>query len=67
MIDVNKYADYTVFVSTWLKELFIDQGLSRINKKVILAGANKKIFNENGYVPWNKSEKFKIVTSLGAN
>ena len=43
LIDVNKSADYTVFVSTWLKELFIEQGLSQLNKKVILAGANKEI------------------------
>ena len=68
LIDVNKSSDYTVFVSTWLKKLFIEQGLSRINKKVILAGANKEIFNETGYVPWNKSEKLKIVTHhWGAN
>ena len=68
LIDVNKSADYTIFVSTWLKELFIDQGLSPMNKKVILAGANKEIFNETGYVPWNKSEKLKIVTHhWGAN
>ncbi len=68
LIDVNKSADYTVFVSTWLKSLFIDQGMSPKNKDVILAGANKNIFNSEGYQPWNKSKKMKIVTHhWGAN
>ncbi len=41
LISVNKSADYTVFVSTWLMKLFEKQGLTQSNKKVILAGANK--------------------------
>ena len=68
LIDVNKSADFTVFVSSWLKNLFIQQGLSPKNKEVILAGANKNIFNTEGFKPWNKSEKMKIVTHhWGAN
>jgi len=68
LIDVNKSADYTVFVSTWLKNLFVNQGLSPKNKEVILAGANQDIFNSDGYRPWNKLEKMKIVTHhWGAN
>lgn len=68
LIDVNKSADYTVFVSSWLKSLFVDQGLSPKNKDVILAGANQNIFNSDGYSHWNKSVKMKIVTHhWGAN
>jgi hypothetical protein len=68
LIDVNKSADYTVFVSSWLKSLFMNQGLSPKNKGVILAGANQDIFNSDGYRPWNKLEKMKIVTHhWGAN
>ena len=36
LISVNKSADFTVFVSTWLMNLFNDQGLTQKNKKVIL-------------------------------
>ena len=68
LISVNKSADYTVFVSTWLMELFEKQGLTQSNKKVILAGANKEIFNNEDYIPWNHQEKLKIVTHhWGAN
>ena len=48
--------------------LFLDQGLTEKNKKVILAGANKEIFNHDNFKPWDKKEKFKIVTHhWGAN
>ena len=68
LINVNKSADYTVFVSTWLMKLFEKQGLTQSNKKVILAGANKEIFNEEGYSPWNHKDKLRIVTHhWGAN
>ena len=68
LIDVNKSADFTVFVSTWLMELFESQGLNTLNKKVILAGANENIFNNSGFTPWNGNEKLKIVTHhWGAN
>ncbi len=68
LIKVNKSADYTVFVSSWLMNLFNDQGLTQKNKKVILAGANKQIFNNDNFSPWNKKEKLKIVTHhWGAN
>ena len=68
LIDVNKSADFTVFVSTWLMELFEKQGLNTLNKKVILAGANEKIFNNSDFTPWNSDEKLKIVTHhWGAN
>ncbi len=68
LIGVNKSADYTVFVSTWLMDLFHKQGLKQTNKKVILAGANKEIFNADDFTPWDGKEKLKIVTHhWGAN
>ncbi len=68
LIRANSIADYTVFVSTWLKNLYLEQGLSQKNNFVILAGANQKIFNSIDHVSWNKSEKLKIVTHhWGAN
>ena len=45
MIEANKISDFTVFVSSWLKDLYTNQGMDHENKIVILAGADKKIFN----------------------
>jgi hypothetical protein len=68
MINANKAADYTVFVSTWLKNLYENQGIGTKNNHVILAGANKEVFNNNNYVPWDGSEEMRIVTHhWGAN
>jgi len=68
LIEANKVSDFTIFVSTWLKDLFIKQGLSEKNSKVILAGANNEIFHNKGYKTWNGVEKLKIVTHhWGAN
>ena len=52
LIDVNKSADYTVFVSNWLMNLFENQGISHQDKKVILAGADKNVFNSENFNPW---------------
>ena len=68
LMEANKVADYTIFVSTWLKTLYLEQGINKKNNEVILAGANNKVFNENNKSIWNKREKLKIVTHhWGAN
>ena len=67
---INKYishanlsADATVFVSSWIKDLYANKGefLNKPNE-VILAGADKNIFNLKNIKRWNKNEKVKIVT-----
>ena len=68
LVGVNKSADYTIFVSTWLMQLFEREGLTQQNKKVILAGANQEIFNGENFLPWDQKQKLKIVTHhWGAN
>ncbi len=68
LIEANKVADQTVFVSTWLKNLFLEQGINKKNNDVILAGANTEIFNDVGYLEWDKKTKLKLVTHhWGAN
>ena len=62
LVEANKVAHATVFVSAWLKELFVNQGLSSEKNFVILSGADKKIFNRDSYVPWDKTSKLKLVT-----
>ena len=68
LIEANKAADQTVYVSTWLMNLYLDQGINNKNNKVILAGADKQIFNNRDFMPWDKKGKLKIVTHhWGAN
>ena len=62
LIEANKVADSTVFVSSWLKNLYLSQGMDKNNKNVILSGANKEIFNTKNFKPWNGASKIKIVT-----
>ena len=68
LINSNLISDATVFVSDWLKNLYINQGL-RCNKIItIMSGSDKNIFNPTNYQPWNRTEKIKIVTHhWGAN
>ena len=61
-IKANKVADATIFVSSWLMKIYNEQGLVTNNQKVILAGADKNIFNTSSRVKWNKTSKLKIVT-----
>ena len=68
IINANLVSDYTIFVSTWLKDLYEAQGINKRNNYVILAGSDKEIFNSDGFLPWKRSEKLKIVTHhWGAN
>jgi hypothetical protein len=61
-LNASEVADHVVFVSTWLKNIYTDIGMKEEKTSVILAGANKAIFNRNNQSVWNKSEKIKIVT-----
>ena len=68
LIEANKISDQSVYVSNWLKDLFINQGITSKRNNVIYGGANSKIFNNHKFKPWDKSGKLKIVTHhWGAN
>ncbi|ERN40348.1 hypothetical protein KR51_00032970 [Rubidibacter lacunae KORDI 51-2] len=58
----NLSADYTVFVASWLRELYANQ--NRINREsiVILNGSDRQIFNPGGYRRWTHREPLAIVT-----
>lgn len=62
MKSVNEIANHTVYVSSWIQKLYEQQGLLFNKSTVILAGADKKIFNNKGFKPWREGEKLKIVT-----
>lgn len=59
-IKANKIADHTIFVSTWLKNLYFNSGFVSNEYSVIMSGSDKEIFFPK--VGKNNNEKFKIVT-----
>ncbi len=60
--DANQFADHTVFVSAWLRDLHLDQGMTAHPNTVIHNGSDQRIFNMNGHQVWNGSDPLKIVT-----
>jgi len=62
LVYANDFVDHTIFISSWLKNLFSKyKNFDENNSNVILNGANNKIFNNSNYE--NKTtKKFKIVT-----
>ena len=68
IIEANKIADQTIFVSEWLKSIYVKQGINEKNNNVILAGSNRDMFNSNNFIPWTSDKKLRIVTHhWGAN
>ncbi len=62
LIKSNSVADVTIFVSEWLKDLYVEEGIRKENLHTIMAGANREFFNPENLKLWNKNEKLKIVT-----
>jgi glycosyltransferase involved in cell wall biosynthesis len=59
----NKVADYTVFISEFLRDLFIEKGFFKENNSsVIKNGADKEVFNRKGLMKWDGKSPIRIVT-----
>lgn len=58
----NYAADHTVFVGSWLKNLTVWREADGKDSSVILNGADKRIFNADGYRSWDGTEPLKLVT-----
>jgi len=68
LIEANKIADQTIFVSKWLKYLYTRQGMNQLRNTVILAGADQRIFNNDNKSIWEENQKIKLITHhWGAN
>lgn len=65
LINSSKVADHTIFISNWLKDLFIKQGFRNKNFSVIHNGADNEVFFKNENKESNK--KLKIVTHHWGN
>jgi hypothetical protein len=58
----NLCADYTIFVSGWLKSLHMSQGFPCRESRVIHNGSDESVFHNAGYSRWNRREPLKLVT-----
>ena len=65
-IKENKKADFSIFVSNWLYREYLNKGYEK-NYKVIMSGADSKIFNTQARLKWNSKDKLKIVTHHWGN
>jgi hypothetical protein len=69
LVDANRAcADHTVFIASWLKDLFAALGIPPQQSSVLLNGADTSIFNADGYRKWRPIQKLRLVTHhWGAN
>lgn len=63
LLEANQFADYTVFISSFLRDLYIREGFNPIHPHcVILNGTDEMVFNPANRADWKSNEKLKIVT-----
>lgn len=63
LVRANKVADFTVFISKFLMELFIKKGYFKGRQlNYIRNGADKRIFNKTARAVWDGKGDIKIVT-----
>jgi hypothetical protein len=58
----NYCADHTVFVGSWLRDLPAWRAAVPVESSVILNGADSRIFNPQGFIPWTGTKPLKLVT-----
>jgi hypothetical protein len=59
----NRVADYTIFISNFLKDLYVKKGLFKSkDSSAVRNGADAEIFNRIGRKKWNHKSPLKIVT-----
>jgi hypothetical protein len=62
LIRANYVADVTVFVGAWLTRLPVWQQNLRTPWFVVYNGADRRVFNANGFTPWTGEGQLKLVT-----
>ena len=64
----NRVADATVFISSWLMDLHLGQGMGARGPRVILNGADATVFHPRGRDMWRGEGPLRLVTHhWGAN
>lgn len=68
LADANKIADYTVFISEWLRDYHSTRWFKNTNEcTVIYNGVDPKVFHPIRTTPLNIDGKFRIVTHHWSN
>lgn len=62
LLRANLCADHTVFISDWLRQLFVSHGFEGKSSSVILNGSDRAIFHPEGHRPWDGREPMRLVT-----
>ena len=53
LIEANQVSDATIFCKHLVKKFIFRQQINQENCHVILSGANKEIFNNKNFIPWD--------------
>ena len=61
-LEASKVADHVIFVSEWLRQIYLKAGMEEHKTSVIMAGANSSIFNPRGSQESTENQIIKIVT-----
>ncbi|CAM2057406.1 hypothetical protein DSUL_150070 [Desulfovibrionales bacterium] len=59
---VNGCADHTIFISDFLRDLHLSNGLKTLDNTVIRIGVNRGTFHPNSYQRWDGMEKLKLIS-----
>lgn len=62
LLRANLCADHTVFVSNWLREMYLGMALPCPESSAILNGSDPDIFSAAGHRPWDGKGPLKVVT-----
>ena len=58
----SEVADHVVFVSEWLRKIYLDLGMEKEKTSVIMSGSDTLIFNPIGVTKKPVNRKFKVLT-----
>ena len=62
LLQANRCADHTVFVSSWLRDLFVRRGIPCPSCSVICNGSDTSVFHARGYERWDGKPPLKLVS-----
>ena len=60
-LEASNTADHVIFVSSWLRDLYLKIGMPEEKTSVILAGSNVKIFNDENSSIFDRNKKIKGI------
>ena len=60
-LEASKCADHVIFVSEWLRSIYLDIGMNKNKTSVIMSGADEDVFNPEGLAEIS-NDNIKIVT-----